>query len=81
MHDILFKKEYSTMNGILREIKSTGVLRSETPANYQPRKNIYRADSAIASQDQIDICLNCTKEKCYGECDKIRGKKVVSKKK
>lgn len=42
--------------------------------NESGKKRITRT-SKSKSQDKIDICLNCTKKKCNGNCNKIRRKR------
>lgn len=32
-------------------------------------------NSQSKKQEKIDICLNCTKNKCNGDCNEIRRKK------
>lgn len=48
-------------NGFIRTIDESG-------------KKIITRTTKSKSQDKIDICLNCIKKKCNGNCNEIRRK-------
>lgn len=49
---------------IRRDLRQDGVVHGQTYSNLQKRSRV--SNGRIPKQDKIDICVNCTKEKCTG---------------
>lgn len=47
-----------------------GVIKHTTIGTRKPKER----DWTPEKQEKIDICLNCTEEKCKGYCPKVGGK-------
>lgn len=56
---------------LIKQIYKNGFIKSiDESCNYSKTKI-----KKSKNQDNIDMCLNCTSDKCNGNCDKIRKNK------
>lgn len=66
MNDPLFEVDYAAYAKSRRRINGTKIIAQPDPIRTQSVYDL--PDIAIYSQESIDMCMNCTREKCGGRC-------------